>query len=112
MLGSSMVPALAAAGHRVYPTDLRPDPPARALPRDFDLHAASCAKRGRTDRSTHEAIAPMVLLDVRREDHVAECVDRIEPELILHLAAETDVDLCESRPDHAYATNALGTEIV
>jgi dTDP-4-dehydrorhamnose reductase len=28
----------------------------------------------------------------------------------MHLAAETDVDLCEAQPDHAYATNALGVK--
>ena len=31
------------------------------------------------------------------------------PEYILHLAAETDLELCEMRPDHAYFTNTIGT---
>ena len=34
------------------------------------------------------------------------------PDLVLHLAAETDVDRCEREPDHAYAVNAFGTENV
>lgn len=29
---------------------------------------------------------------------------------IVHLAAETDVDLCERNPDHAYLTNTTGTQ--
>ncbi len=33
-----------------------------------------------------------------------------KPDLMLHLAAETDVDLCEKDPGHAYKTNAWGTE--
>ncbi len=29
--------------------------------------------------------------------------------VVIHLAAETDVDRCEVEPDHAYKTNAIGT---
>jgi dTDP-4-dehydrorhamnose reductase len=108
MLGSSMVPALANAGHLVYPTDLR----APSVPTDFDLRATSCTTSRRTDASARGSIAPMALLDVRRADHVSTWIERARPELVLHLAAETDVDLCESQTDHAYTTNALGTEIV
>ncbi|MBI1737094.1 MAG: dTDP-4-dehydrorhamnose reductase [Candidatus Rokubacteria bacterium] len=31
---------------------------------------------------------------------------------VVHLAAETDVDLCERDPDHAFRVNAIGTENV
>ncbi|MBI4349614.1 MAG: NAD(P)-dependent oxidoreductase [Elusimicrobia bacterium] len=31
---------------------------------------------------------------------------------VIHLAAETDVDRCEVEPDHAYRTNAFGTQNV
>src|SRR5207247_10423133 len=34
------------------------------------------------------------------------------PELVLHLAAETDLEKCEADPDHAYLTNTLGTHNV
>lgn len=34
------------------------------------------------------------------------------PDMVFHLAAETNVDLCEQNPDHARAVNALGTQNV
>jgi dTDP-4-dehydrorhamnose reductase len=32
--------------------------------------------------------------------------------VVIHLAAETDVDRCEREPDHAFRTNAIGTQNV
>ncbi|NQU99883.1 MAG: sugar nucleotide-binding protein, partial [Parcubacteria group bacterium] len=32
------------------------------------------------------------------------------PDIIFHLAAETDVDKCQSNREHAFETNARGTE--
>jgi dTDP-4-dehydrorhamnose reductase len=96
MLGASMVPTLAAAGHLVYPTDLR----APSLPvgesKDYACGSA----------------VPLARLDVREAGDVAAWIRATRPELVVHLAAETDVDICESRPEHAYATNATGTQIV
>jgi dTDP-4-dehydrorhamnose reductase len=51
-------------------------------------------------------------LDVRSPAQVVQGLDRVRPDFVVHLAAETDVDLCESDVDHAYATNALGTKHV
>jgi dTDP-4-dehydrorhamnose reductase len=51
-------------------------------------------------------------LDVRNADAVAEAVRDARPDAILHLAAATDVDACERRPDDALAVNAAGTEHV
>jgi dTDP-4-dehydrorhamnose reductase len=51
-------------------------------------------------------------MDVR--DPVA-CRERItseRPDVVIHLAAATDVDRCEQEPDFAFATNALGTHNV
>jgi len=48
-------------------------------------------------------------LDVRDRAQVEAAVDQYKPTHIFHLAAETDVDLCEKEPDHAYQTNVLGT---
>jgi dTDP-4-dehydrorhamnose reductase len=36
----------------------------------------------------------------------------VQPDLVMHLAAETDVDLCEVQPEYAWETNALGTQNV
>lgn len=48
-------------------------------------------------------------LDVRDRAQVEAAAEKYKPSHIFHLAAETDVDLCEKEPDHAYRTNALGT---
>jgi dTDP-4-dehydrorhamnose reductase len=47
---------------------------------------------------------------VRSADQIAQHFAALRPEFVVHLAAETDVDVCELRPDHAYATNALATK--
>ena len=85
MLGSAVFPAFVDAGHDVVATDLEP----------------------REVRNM-----PMDLLDVRDGAAVFEAVARTHPDLVLHLAAETDLETCEASPDHAYRTNTIGTHNV
>jgi dTDP-4-dehydrorhamnose reductase len=51
-------------------------------------------------------------LDVRSFKQVEQAVDKIKPDIVMHLAAETDVDKCELEPDHAFMTNTIGTQNV
>ena len=51
-------------------------------------------------------------LDVTDFDVVIRRVTSANYTTVVHLAAETDVDLCERRPEHAYRTNAIGTHNV
>jgi dTDP-4-dehydrorhamnose reductase len=51
-------------------------------------------------------------LDVTDAASVLSFATRVEPEIVIHLAAATDVDLCEQDPDLAYRTNAIGTQNV
>jgi len=51
-------------------------------------------------------------LDVCDPTAVMKAVADAAPDLILHLAAATDVDRCEQEPDVAYRTNAMGTQNV
>jgi dTDP-4-dehydrorhamnose reductase len=51
-------------------------------------------------------------LDVRDRDAVARTIADVRPDVVLHLAAATDVDRCQLEPDWAHATNAAGTENV
>lgn len=51
-------------------------------------------------------------LDVRDYDALERVISMARPDLILHLAAETDLERCERDPDHAWMTNALGTQNV
>jgi dTDP-4-dehydrorhamnose reductase len=82
MLGSALCPTLAKKGHNVIATDLIP--------------------------SNEESEQ----LDVRNYNDIKEMVEKIKPNMILHLAAETDVDRCEVEPDHAFLTNTIGTQNV
>lgn len=49
-------------------------------------------------------------LDIRDPERVFSFFGRHKPEIVLHLAAETDVDLCEKEPEHAFLTNTIGTQ--
>lgn len=80
MLGSSLCPVLKSAGHKVYPSDI------------------------------NVSENQMLLLNVCNFDEVKTLVKKIRPEIILHLAAETDVDKCQTQKEHAYKVNTLGTE--
>ncbi|SCL36086.1 SDR family oxidoreductase [Micromonospora aurantiaca (nom. illeg.)] len=51
-------------------------------------------------------------LDVRDRDAVHHVVSVVRPDLVIHLAAETDLEECESDPMHSWLTNAAGTEHV
>jgi dTDP-4-dehydrorhamnose reductase len=82
MLGSALCPTLAKKGHNVMATDLFP--------------------------SNEESKQ----LDVRNFNQVKEMIEKAKPNLVMHLAAETDVDKCEVEPDHAFLTNTIGTQNV
>jgi len=56
--------------------------------------------------------ADRAALDVADRDAVLAAVGTIEPEIIIHPAAWTAVDACESDPGRAYGVNALGTRNV
>jgi dTDP-4-dehydrorhamnose reductase len=60
-----------------------------------------------TDISAEGGICKM---DIRDPDEIKNLADARRPDIIFHLAAETDVDKCELDPAHAYRTNAEGTE--
>jgi dTDP-4-dehydrorhamnose reductase len=48
-------------------------------------------------------------LNICDYQQVLSAVERLKPTRVIHLAAETDVDLCEKQVDHAYKANVLGT---
>jgi dTDP-4-dehydrorhamnose reductase len=88
MLGSALVPALIREGVQVHATDLRPDAAQDLLPGGL-----------------HE-------LDVQVSIDVKNHLDLAEPDIVFHLAAETDLEACERDPDGAFSTNAIGTKNV
>jgi dTDP-4-dehydrorhamnose reductase len=50
--------------------------------------------------------------DVSDRDRVTRVLEEDDPDVVLMLAAATDVDRCQIDPDYAFGTNAVGTEIV
>lgn len=50
------------------------------------------------------------LLDVRALGDMLETASKFRPEILLHLAAETNLEVCEERVDYAYAENFMGTQ--
>jgi dTDP-4-dehydrorhamnose reductase len=50
--------------------------------------------------------------DVRDATQIIGEISRVKPRFVLHLAAMTDVDACETNGDEAYRVNALGTRNV
>lgn len=82
MLGSALCPILSKNGYEVLPTDI-------------DISSSK-----------------VDFLDVRDLGSLREYVNNKKPDIIFHLAAETDVDKCETEIDHAFSTNANATENV
>ncbi len=54
----------------------------------------------------------MERMDVRDPAAVFNGVKEYNPDIVLHLAAATDVDQCEIDPDWAYCSNTIGTQNV
>jgi dTDP-4-dehydrorhamnose reductase len=79
MLGSSLCPILLEQGHRVIATDIR------MLTKD------------------------VLELDVRNLKKVEDFCHLNKPGAVIHLAAETNLELCEKDIAHAYVTNTIGT---
>jgi len=51
-------------------------------------------------------------VDVTDRAAVRKAIDRAAPDVVLHLAAATDVDRCDREPDWAHRSNAVGAENV
>jgi dTDP-4-dehydrorhamnose reductase len=59
-----------------------------------------------------DAVPGFEALDVRDPGAVMRLTRDIKPDVVLHLAAATDVDRCQQEPDWAYHSNAIGTQNV
>src|SRR6266700_1123002 len=61
----------------------------------------------------HDVVAAYhATLDVADRDAVLQAITSATPDAVVHTGAWTAVDACESDPDHAFRTNALGTRYV
>jgi dTDP-4-dehydrorhamnose reductase len=82
MLSSDVVPELKKLGHEVIETDKKP------------------------------RLENILEMDVTDIEKIKEFAKKYQPDFIFHLAAETDVDLCERENEHAFLQNTTGTENV
>ena len=48
--------------------------------------------------------------DVRQSAQITDHVKRFQPNLIINLAAMTDLEICERNPENAWNSNAIGAE--
>ena len=73
---------------------------------------------GQLGRSLETAFADLLAIPLFRSDldvadeASSEALRRMEPDLVLHAAAFTDVEGCETDPEHAFRVNAEGTRHV
>jgi len=80
MLADSLIPLLSIKGYHILATDL-------------------------TNLS-----ADIELMDVRDSRQVDAYIKKNLPDIVFHLAAETNVDKCELEPEQAFNSNVKGTE--
>lgn len=78
--------------------------------RVYPIFAERCERVVATDRVVSEPW--LERLDVRDRPALAATFCRLQPDLVLHLAAETDLEWCEAHPAAAEATNARATRQV
>lgn len=63
-----------------------------------------------TDKTVSESW--LIKLDVRDDPHLNYLFKEYRPNIVLHLAAETDLEYCETHPDIAKDTNSRATEVI
>lgn len=88
MLGSSLVPALVGHGHDVVATDID-----LSNPMPWGSEGPTLGE-----------------LDVRNRDAIQETFAKVKPDFLVHLAAETELELSDADQDHAYLTNTIATK--
>ena len=80
MLGSSLVPELIRHDHTILATDIR-------------------------------FLGPeMKHLDARDGEEMMRIAKKFRPDMLMHLAAETDLEVCETKVDYAYDENFVSTQ--
>jgi dTDP-4-dehydrorhamnose reductase len=65
------------------------------------------------DSKGHEVtVTDIEEMDVRDRELVQETIETLQPDVVFHLAALTEVDECERDPDSSFLTNTIGTQNV
>lgn len=64
---------------------------------------------GRSEPPEFINIKNFIQLDITDQESTYKKVSKLNPELVIHLAAISDVDFCERNPELAFKVNSLGT---
>lgn len=80
MLAADVIKVLSRSGHEIIKTDI------------------------------NQRLPDIERLDITNLEEVLRKTENVKPDYIFHFAAETDVDLCQKNPEHAFRVNALGTK--
>jgi dTDP-4-dehydrorhamnose reductase len=54
----------------------------------------------------------IIPIDILEHEKIGEAVHNFRPDIIFHLAAETNVDLCETKPEYCFQINAEATKFL
>src|SRR3989338_440533 len=76
----------------------------------FPLYNLLRKKNEVTGTYTSNQKKGLAKLDITKKNEVRNFLRADDPEIVIHLAAETDVDLCEREKGHAYGVNTLGAK--
>ena len=72
--------------------------------KDFEVYSCYNVEKPEFGIPTH--------LDILKKDKIEKILQNIKPDVVIHLAAITDVDLCERQKELAILVNAKSTEIL
>jgi len=75
-------------------------------------HNGQLGRQLQTAFTGHELLRLDLPCDNITDPGVVACIADFRPELVVHAAAYTDVDGCETNPDLAFRVNAVGTQNV
>ena len=75
-----------------------------ALERGYDVYSGYCRHKPEFGKA--------VKLDLTDANSIVRAINDVEPDVIIHTAALTDVDRCEVDKDLAYKINVEGTKII
>lgn len=51
-------------------------------------------------------------LDLEQPEQIIQKIEQLQPKIIIHAAADTNVDQCEAQPERAFLVNALATRSI
>src|SRR5688500_13092134 len=80
----------------------------RSLPKDIQAFGTVHQYK----KTIEQKNVTYIPLDIQNEKEVEATFRQYEPDIVIHTAAHTSVDFCESNKDETHKTNVLGTQYI